>query len=179
MPFDAWHGRLNVASIIRCPSARPVPTWRIISIFSFSFFSLAIARRGDIDWSISSKAARLLLFPFFFLQRLFFIPVGYITTIRELERNEGYILILKFWSMVYSFRFLIVRVSFIKSYTLIRRYSMIYAPIDYYSILTRPITFPTIKQEYYSSNYNVFNSKPVVHIYSLNPSINISHKSYI
>lgn len=36
---------------------------------------------------------------------------------------------------------------------------MIYAPIDYYSILTRPITFPTINQEYSSSNYNVFNSK--------------------
>lgn len=119
MPFDAWHGRLNVASIIRCPSARPVPTSRIISIFSLSFtffFFFAIVRRGDIDWSICSKAAKLLFLSLFFLRRLFLIPVGYVMTIREFEGKDIYIyfLILNFW--LYSFRFLIIRVSFIKSY---------------------------------------------------------------
>lgn len=118
MPFDAWHGRLNVASIIRCPSARPVPTSRIISIFSLSFtffFFFAIVRRGDIDWSISSKAAKLLFLSLFFLRRLFLIPVGYVMTIREFEGKDIYIF---FDSklLVYSFRFLIIRVSFIKSY---------------------------------------------------------------
>lgn len=114
------------------------------------------------------------------------IPVGYITTIRELERNEGYIYIFFFDSKLLvdgtSFRFLIIRISFIKSYTP-RRYSyfftaMIYAPIDYYSILTRPITFPIIKQEYYSSNYNVlFQAGRSVFIHPILRLV--YHKSYI